>query len=395
MKTILLSSLSYEGCYGGVENSLRYLSKSYKRNGDNVIILASAYFDKKFERFGGEDGVTLVRFRRKFFVNKYLNMMLFPLFILDLVWALALIKYKYPIDKSVCRNQFVCFFVNLLFAEKNVYLAPGFSHRQSAKENMTNGGFTLTLRRKLHMLFDYAALRFSKSVCVFSHNMLQQAQEVSSSFSSGSIAKKISLTKPGVDKSVFFPIYGEEKDSLKAFLGLPHDKVILLCVGRCVKAKGFELALQAMESNEHCHLVIVGDGPELDNLKELASSLCVEQSVTFFGARSDVKNFYQSSDYFFMSSTYEPLGQTILEAISCSLPVLAFESGVLTATKELMQDRGVIFIKSTDRDTMKASVASLPAVESNDYKLLSESAFELSALFDWDKLAQDLVADIE
>ncbi|GAK22961.1 glycosyltransferase [Vibrio sp. JCM 19052] len=128
------------------------------------------------------------------------------------------------------------------------------------------------------------------------------------------------MTKPGVDKSVFFPIGGKEKHSLKESLGLPHDKVVLLCVGRCVKAKGFELALQSMVSNEQCHLVIVGDGPELDNLKVLASSLHVEQSVTFFGARSDVKSFYQASDYFFMSSTYEPLGQTILEAISCSLP---------------------------------------------------------------------------
>lgn len=395
MKTILLSSLSYEGCYGGVENSLRYLSKSYKRNGDDVIVLASASSDKSFERFGDEDGVTLVRFRRNFFGNKYLNMMLFPLFILDLIWVLSLIKHKYPIDKSVCRNQFICFFVNLFFAKKNVYLAPGFSHRQSAKENMTNEGLTLTLRRKLHMLFDYAALRFSQSVYVFSNNMLEQAQEVSSSFSSESIVQKISLTKPGVDKSVFFPIGGKEKHSLKESLGLPHDKVVLLCVGRCVKAKGFELALQSMVSNEQCHLVIVGDGPELDNLKVLASSLHVEQSVTFFGARSDVKSFYQASDYFFMSSTYEPLGQTILEAISCSLPVLAFESNVMTATKELMQERGVIYIKNTERDTMKSSIASIPTVESNDYKLLSESAFELSALFDWDKLAQDLVADIE
>ncbi|GAK22962.1 hypothetical protein JCM19052_3577 [Vibrio sp. JCM 19052] len=75
--------------------------------------------------------------------------------------------------------------------------------------------------------------------------------------------------------------------------------------------------------------------------------------------------------------------------------VLAFESNVMTATKELMQKRGVIYIKNTERDTMKSSIASIPTVESNDYKLLSESAFELSALFDWDKLAQDLVADIE
>lgn len=392
MKNILLSSLSYEGCYGGVENSLRYLSKSYKNSGQNVIVLASSSSYKNFQRIGRDNGVTLIRFRRNFVTNKYLNIVLFPLFIVDILWALSMIKLKYPIHKSICRNQFICFFVNLFFGSKNVYLAPGFSHRQSAKENMTNEGIALTLRRKLHMFFDYAALKFSSSVFVFSNNMVEQAEELALNFTSKGLEKKISITKPGVDKSVFYPVIRNDKCTLKLSLGLPEDKMILLCLGRCVKAKGFDLALQAIVGNEHCHLVIVGDGPELDNLQREASFLNISQRVSFFGARNDVSTFYQASDYFFMSSTYEPLGQTILEAISCALPVIAFSSTqVMTATQELMGTKGVMYIDNNDFDIMREGLALLPLPLSNEYDSLSKSALELSGLFDWDLLAKELI----
>ena len=391
MKKILLSSLSYEGCYGGVENSLRYLSKSFVKSGYKVIILASSPKGEKFERVGNEDGVILVRFRRGLFENKFINLMLFPFFIFDLLLSLSFVKRNYAVDKSICRNQFICFFVNLFFAKKNTYLAPGFSHRQSAKENMTNEGITLTLRRKLHTIFDYAALRASSSVFVFSNNMLIQAEELALSFSSHDIKKKISITKPGVDKSVFYPLSYIEKREKKRFLGLPEDKVLLLCVGRCVKAKGFDLALLSLVDNEKYHLVIVGDGPEFKNLEEKASLLNVNKRVSFFGARNDVDTFYQVSDYFFMSSIYEPLGQTILEAISCALPVIAFKKGVLTATSELMDNQGVTYIEGINDEAIKSTMIKLASPDSEEYKHLSKQALTKSSLYDWNSLAQDLI----
>ncbi|WP_394135645.1 glycosyltransferase [Aliivibrio fischeri] len=392
MSCVLLSSLSYEGNYGGVENSLRYLAKSYKNKSKNVIILSSSSTSEKFERVSVEDDITLVRFRRTFSVNNIVNIILFPLVIIDLIISLFIIKRNYVIEKSICRNQFVCFFVNLFFRRVNVYVAPGFSHRQSSKTNMTLNSPTLAIRQKVHMLFDFAALRLSASVYVFSENMKEQSEELVSIFSFRKNFTKVKITKPGVDKIVFYPVDLEERDKIRSKLELPSDKIVLLCVGRCVKAKGFDYALQLLVKNKSTHLIIVGDGPELETIKNHAKAIDISDQVTFAGACFNTAEYYQASDYFIMSSVYEPLGQTILEAISCGLPVIAFRNNVMTATYEIMGDMGVIYIdKPVDIDIHKVSLC-LSNCNDIKYQDLKMQALARSYLFEWDYLADELLS---
>ncbi|MCW3173488.1 glycosyltransferase family 4 protein [Shewanella subflava] len=392
MKTVLLSSLSYEGRYGGVENSLRFMSNEMVRQGMNVIILAASPSGKIFKRVINKDKLTLVSFRREFSRNRLINLFCFPLVVFDLMFSLYMIKKNYTVDRSITRNQFICFFVNLFFSKVNFYLAPGFSHRQSSSENMSSHSRMLTFRRYIHMNFDYAALRFSCGVFVFSKNMLIQAQEVASKFSSKWSLSEIKIVKPGVDKEIFYPVDQDTKNTVKDKLKIPKDKIVLLCVGRFVKAKGFDLAIRSLCQQDAYYLVIVGDGPEYESLNDLAIKLGVIDRVSFFGARHDVNNFYQASDYFFMSSVYEPLGQTILEAISCGLPVLAFEHGVITATKEITEGEGLFLIDSTSPDDMASLFSALPGPQSKLYAEKSNQSYLRSLKFEWRNLVDDLLS---
>ena len=71
--------------------------------------------------------------------------------------------------------------------------------------------------------------------------------------------------------------------------------------------------------------MIVGIGPALDELKELATTLKSKDKILFVGRveQSDVPIYYNMSDVFCSASITETQGLTFIEAMAASLPVLA------------------------------------------------------------------------
>ena len=73
---------------------------------------------------------------------------------------------------------------------------------------------------------------------------------------------------------------------------------------------------------------IIGNGPELENLKKLTKSLNLEKKITFIGKvspekiKSKIKNF----DYFINSSDFEGFPNSVVEALSLGIPVIASQS---------------------------------------------------------------------
>ncbi len=73
--------------------------------------------------------------------------------------------------------------------------------------------------------------------------------------------------------------------------------------------------------------VIVGDGPERQNLEELANRLGVQGSVRFTGfLPEDPYGLMKSSRLFVFPSRREGFGLVVLEAAACGLPVIAVEA---------------------------------------------------------------------
>jgi len=69
-------------------------------------------------------------------------------------------------------------------------------------------------------------------------------------------------------------------------------------------------------------LLVVGDGPERNNLKHLAGN-----GVHFLGNRSDVPDILRAMDIFTLPSINEGISNTILEAMATGLPVVATNVG--------------------------------------------------------------------
>ena len=111
------------------------------------------------------------------------------------------------------------------------------------------------------------------------------------------------------------------------------DKFTFINVALCnenKRQKDIILAFsESFKKYKNVNLVISGDGPELLNLKILASDLGIRDRVEFTGmlSRDQVRQKIAQSSAFVLSSLYETFGVVIIEALALGLPVIATRCG--------------------------------------------------------------------
>lgn len=122
-----------------------------------------------------------------------------------------------------------------------------------------------------------------------------------------------------------------EKDYLHKKLNIPKDSPILISVGRLGKEKNFNFLIETFKkvtkANGTSHLVIVGQGPERNNLKKLTQSLGIEERVHLTG-KLPIKTMplaYADADIFVFASNTETQGICVLEAAASGLPLVVVE----------------------------------------------------------------------
>lgn len=162
------------------------------------------------------------------------------------------------------------------------------------------------------------------------------------------VIKPLKAVSNGIDLSVFKP--GLDASKLKAKYKLP-DEPILLYLGRVDGEKRLDIILRAMPEvlrNKKCHLLIVGFGKEMDNLKKLANELHIRKNVTFTGYidESDKPLFYNLCNIFVISSPAELQSIVTLEAMATAKPIVSVD---VAALKELVHDgeNGYLFAENS------------------------------------------------
>jgi glycogen synthase len=111
------------------------------------------------------------------------------------------------------------------------------------------------------------------------------------------------------------------------------DSPVIVCLGRLIAAKGFDIALRALPSvlarHPDIRFVIAGDGPERSNLERLACDLRLEHAVQFAGpiAPKDVPNLLASATIAVLPSRREGLPMVAVEAGMMARPVVAARTG--------------------------------------------------------------------
>jgi glycosyltransferase involved in cell wall biosynthesis len=118
----------------------------------------------------------------------------------------------------------------------------------------------------------------------------------------------------------------------------PEKPQRILYIGNLLKYKNIDkllLAFSRLPQPDGLRLVIVGDGPEGDNLKTQAQHLNIEGFVEWKSrlSRHDLLNEYARASIFVNLSRLESFGRTVMEALYVGLPaVVAKDSAISTAT---------------------------------------------------------------
>ena len=131
----------------------------------------------------------------------------------------------------------------------------------------------------------------------------------------------------GLNLEAFNP---REKDeailNLRRSYGIGDDEKLVVFVGRIAPEKSIDMVIDAFQyiQNEKIRLMIVGGGPQLEDLKKQAKNLGLDNIVfTDKVVREEVSNYYACADCFISASTSETQGMTYIEALACGLVVFA------------------------------------------------------------------------
>lgn len=113
-------------------------------------------------------------------------------------------------------------------------------------------------------------------------------------------------------------------------LGLNENLFYTISIGRLVKRKGFEFLIKAIKNTpDNVHALIIGEGPEKDNLVNIAKELNVLDRIHFLGFVSEIEKFryLQNSDIYVLSSLHEGFGIVLQEAMQVGLPIISTDHG--------------------------------------------------------------------
>ena len=138
--------------------------------------------------------------------------------------------------------------------------------------------------------------------------------------------KKVKTITNGVDTNLFRVCSIEKRSQLRQILGLSQNSKILITASRIHAQKGIENILHSflilLKERKNCNLVIVGDGPNRENLERFCNKFRISENVIFTGllSQEDLSKFLNASDLFlFLTSHREGLPLNILEALSTGL----------------------------------------------------------------------------
>ena len=103
----------------------------------------------------------------------------------------------------------------------------------------------------------------------------------------------------------------------------------ILAVGRLVALKQFDKLMESYSKsilpNKNVKLVIVGDGPELEKMKDLVATLNLSNHIIFTGFSNNPYKYMKKAKFLILSSEYEGFGIVLAEALACGTPVISFD----------------------------------------------------------------------
>ncbi len=179
---------------------------------------------------------------------------------------------------------------------------------------------------------------------------------------------------------------------LSAFEYIPHNtgeqsSIRIISAAGMNHGKGFDILIRAyaslIKTHPDCHLTIMGDGPERDNIQKLCGELGVEiasnpasasvGAVSFTGTyvRSEFAAHLQSADFFVLPSRSETFGLVYAEALAAGVPVVATKCG---GPEDFIDESNGLLVPVDDADALTEAMSHMiDSLDSYNRGVISDS----------------------
>jgi len=192
-------------------------------------------------------------------------------------------------------------------------------------EHINNVAKSPTLNKKIRtrLLWGWAG-SFADRFCCVSDDIAEAVTAY------GTVARqKVSVVLNGIDTAAFDST--GDCESLRQRLGIPRDAPVIGTVGRLNEVKRQNLLIRSFANianrDPKPHLLLVGDGPELESLRGMAAAVGLADHVHFAGYQARPEHFLHLMDIFALTSRLEGMPLAILEAWAAGRPVIASRVG--------------------------------------------------------------------
>lgn len=149
------------------------------------------------------------------------------------------------------------------------------------------------------------------------------------------VCTPITSSPTGIDTDIFVP--GNKRQQRK-LLGLPQKHFIFGIAATLRSWKGHSDLIQAFNllNNPMTTLIVIGDGPQMENCKKLAKNSSYPKNIKFVGDIQNIVPYLQAIDCFVLPSfANEGVPQALLQAMSVGLPIISCPVGGIPETLKI------------------------------------------------------------
>ncbi len=172
------------------------------------------------------------------------------------------------------------------------------------------------------------------------------------------VESHIEIVPNGVELTRFF----QAELLSRSDYGFVEDDILLIYTGRLGPEKNLEFLLQAfagvVQAVENARLLLVGDGPLKEDLKELARNLRITDSIQFAGLipYNNMPGYLAMCDAFVTASVTEVHPLSVIEAMGAGLPVMGIHS---PGVGDTVEDGVTGFLSTADLPAFTAKLTRL------------------------------------
>ncbi|WP_424355699.1 glycosyltransferase family 4 protein [Methanobacterium sp. MBAC-LM] len=222
-----------------------------------------------------------------------------------------------------------------------------------------------------------AILNNADSVIALTEHMKKEIQKISD--------KEVLVVPNGIDMNRF-------NDSSLTYTELLKGKTIIF-IGNLRPEKGLSYLIEAMmyvtKKDMNTQLLIVGEGPQRENLEKLVNKLNINNRVTFSGkvTTDKVPVYLKNSDIFVLPSLQEGFPNVLLEAMASGLPVVATE---VCGINEIIEDGKNGFLVKPQNSKEIAEKILLLLNNHNLRKWISKQNIKKASKYSWQRTVKML-----